>query len=75
LVIIGGQIYTSKVCSGRSINLLDVPGADPRSILNQIRKLMFNFLWKGNKDSNHYHLCRWDVLSGQNPVEDGASAT
>jgi hypothetical protein len=24
---------------------------------------MFNFLWKGNSDSNHYHLCRWDVLS------------
>jgi hypothetical protein len=24
---------------------------------------MFNFLWNGNNESNHYHLCRWDVLS------------
>jgi hypothetical protein len=24
---------------------------------------MVNFLWKGNNDSNHYHLCKWDQIS------------
>jgi hypothetical protein len=36
----------------------------PRSIINQIRKLMsFNFLWKGHSFSSHVHLCSWEVLS------------
>jgi hypothetical protein len=35
----------------------------PRSVLNKIQKLMFNFLWSGHKETQHYHLCRWDLLS------------
>jgi hypothetical protein len=35
----------------------------PCSVLNSMRKLMVNFLWKGNNDSNHYHLCKWDHIS------------
>jgi hypothetical protein len=34
----------------------------PRSILNKIRKLMFDFLWSGNKTNQQFHLCRWDIL-------------
>jgi hypothetical protein len=33
------------------------------SILNKIKKLMFNFLWSGNKTARLFHLCRWDTLS------------
>jgi hypothetical protein len=28
-----------------------------------MRKLMVNFLWKGNRDTKHYHLCKWDHIS------------
>jgi hypothetical protein len=35
----------------------------PRTILNKIRKLMFDFLWSGNRDKHQFHLCRWDILS------------
>jgi hypothetical protein len=35
----------------------------PCSVLNKVWKLMFNFLWNGNSETKHYHLCRWDVLS------------
>ena len=33
------------------------------TVINKIRKIMFNFLWNGNSETNHYHLCRWDILS------------
>jgi hypothetical protein len=33
------------------------------TILNKIRIIMFNFLWSGNMDSSHFHLCRWDTLA------------
>jgi len=36
------------------------------SILNKIRKIMFNFLWNGNIETHHYHLCRWETLSKPN---------
>jgi hypothetical protein len=35
----------------------------PRSVLNSIRKLMFNFLWRRNMDSTPIHLCKWEQLS------------
>jgi hypothetical protein len=35
----------------------------PRIVLNRIRKLMFQFLWSGHSVAQHYHLCRWEVLS------------
>jgi len=35
----------------------------PCYVLNTLRKLIFNFLWKGNSESNHYHLCKWDQIS------------
>jgi hypothetical protein len=47
----------------------------PRSILNKIRKLMFNFLWSGNKTTQQFHLCRWDTLSRPKNVADGDSGT
>jgi hypothetical protein len=37
--------------------------AIPRTVLNQIQKLMFMFLWNGSIDSKKFHLCRWDRLS------------
>jgi hypothetical protein len=35
----------------------------PRSVLNSMRKLMFNFLWRRNNESNHLHLCKWEHIS------------
>jgi hypothetical protein len=35
----------------------------PQSILHRLRKLLFNFLWNGNVDSSHYHLCHWETLT------------
>jgi hypothetical protein len=37
--------------------------AIPYSVLNKLRKVMFNFLWNGNSETHHYHLCRWETLS------------
>jgi hypothetical protein len=37
--------------------------AIPRSILHRLRKILFNFLWKGNADASHLHLANWDSLA------------
>jgi hypothetical protein len=31
----------------------------PCSVLNKIMNIMFNFLWRGNMDFPHLHLCIW----------------
>lgn len=35
----------------------------PLSILQRIRKLLINFLWKGNTNTHHYHLANWESLA------------
>jgi hypothetical protein len=35
----------------------------PYTSLNNLRKIMFNFLWKGNNETEHYHLCKWELLT------------
>jgi hypothetical protein len=35
----------------------------PITVLNNLRKIMFNFLWKGNSDSKSFHLCKWERLT------------
>jgi hypothetical protein len=35
----------------------------PCSILNTLRKLMFNFLWKNNNESHQIHLCNWEQIA------------
>jgi hypothetical protein len=35
----------------------------PISVLNSLRKLMYNFLWHRTNESNHFHLCRWDHIA------------
>jgi hypothetical protein len=37
--------------------------AIPFTILNNLRKIMFNFLWKCNSESNHYHLYKWELIT------------
>jgi hypothetical protein len=37
--------------------------AIPVSILEKIRKLMFNFLWSGEEGKKHYHLCSWEIIA------------
>jgi len=33
------------------------------SFLNQIRKVMFSFLWNGCSDKFHFHMCKWESLA------------
>jgi hypothetical protein len=35
----------------------------PCSVLNTLRKLMFNFLWKRKSDTNQMHLCNWEQIT------------
>jgi hypothetical protein len=35
----------------------------PLTVLNHLRKIMFNFLWKSNSDSKSFHLCKWERLT------------
>ena len=35
----------------------------PKSILNKLRKLIFDFLWDSSSDRKHYRLVDWQLLS------------
>jgi hypothetical protein len=35
----------------------------PCNILSKLCKLSFAFLWSGQNEKHHFHLCRWDILS------------
>ena len=35
----------------------------PSSILDIIRRMIFNFLWSHQKDKEGIHLVRWDILA------------
>jgi hypothetical protein len=35
----------------------------PSTILNRIREMMYIFLWSRGKETEHVHLCNWEVLS------------
>jgi hypothetical protein len=35
----------------------------PATVLNRIRKLVFSFLWSGNKKTSTFHLCNWETIS------------
>jgi ribonuclease HI len=41
----------------------------PSSILNLLRRLSFNFLWNGQKDTHRFHLCSWNNIS--KPIKAG----
>jgi hypothetical protein len=58
----GRYVLVKTVLEGQPIFWMSME-AIPRSILCKIRKLMFHFLWHGHKDTQHFHLCRWETLS------------
>jgi hypothetical protein len=35
----------------------------PNTVLNNLRRIMFNFIWKGNNDTRYFHLCKWESLT------------
>jgi hypothetical protein len=37
--------------------------AIPIPVLNKLRKIIYNFLWSGNKDQRKLHLCNWETLA------------
>lgn len=37
--------------------------AVPRSVLNKIQQLIFEFHWFGGGSTQHYHLCCWEAIS------------
>jgi hypothetical protein len=60
---LGGRFIMLKmVLESQSIYWMAVE-LIPKFILNQIRKLCFNFLWNGNNTTSHIHLCSWEALS------------
>jgi hypothetical protein len=62
-ISLGGRYTLVKsILEGQPVYWMSLE-AIPRTILNQIQKLMFKFLWNGSIDSQKFHLCRWDLLS------------
>jgi hypothetical protein len=35
----------------------------PASVLNQIRQLIFSFLWSDMRGKQHYHLSNWESIA------------
>jgi len=35
----------------------------PVSMLNNIRQLIYNFLWSGCSEKQHLHLCSWESIA------------
>jgi hypothetical protein len=63
VVIFGGRLTLLKVVlESQPIYWLSL-AVIPCSVLNALRKIMINFLWNGNRDTKHYHLCKWDLIS------------
>jgi hypothetical protein len=58
----GRYILLKSVFEGQNVYWMSMENM-PRSILNKIRKSMFQFLWTGHQETQQYHLCRWEVLS------------
>ena len=59
----GGRFTLVKsVLEGQTVYWMALV-AIPTSILEKIRKLMFNFLWSGDEGKKHFHLCSWEVLA------------
>jgi hypothetical protein len=63
-VVIFGRVLTllKSVLESQPVYWMSL-AAIPFTVLNNLRKIMFNFLWKGNNESNHYHLCKWELLT------------
>jgi hypothetical protein len=63
VVIIGRRyILCKSVLESQPVYWLSLTTI-PFSILNKLRKIMYNFLWNGNSETHHYHLCRWETLA------------
>jgi hypothetical protein len=58
----GRYILIKTVLEGQPVYWMSME-AIPRSVLCKIRKMMFHFLWHGHKESQQFHLCRWETLS------------
>jgi hypothetical protein len=60
---LGGRFTLVKsVLEGQPVYWMAL-AAIPVSILEKIRKLMFNFLWSGEEGKKHFHLCSWELLA------------
>lgn len=35
----------------------------PNGVLEKIRRLLYDFLWRGNSDNVGFHLARWQLLA------------
>jgi len=57
----GGGIYYVNMYS-KPIYWLSLE-AIPVSILHKLRILLYNFLWSGNRENKHIHLCKWENLA------------
>jgi hypothetical protein len=58
----GRYILLKSVLESQPVYWMSL-AAIPNSVLNKLRKVMFNFLWNGSSENYHYHLCRWETLT------------
>jgi hypothetical protein len=58
----GRYILVKTVLEAQTVYWMTME-ALPHTVLNKLRTLMFQFLWKGQSDSHRFHLCSWEVLS------------
>jgi hypothetical protein len=74
LTLGGRYILVKTVLEGQYVYWMSMESI-PHSVLNKIRKLMFQFLWNGHKDTQQFHLCRWDYSLDQKRMVVGALET
>jgi hypothetical protein len=71
MVVLGGRFTLLKfVLESQPVYWMSL-AVIPCSVLNTLRKMMFNFLWKGNNESNHFHLCKWEQFHYQSYLVAG----
>jgi hypothetical protein len=58
----GRYVLLKSVLESQSVYWMTIE-LIPKSVIAQIRKLLYNFLWNGNLSSSHIHLCSWEVIS------------
>jgi hypothetical protein len=59
---LGGRLTLLKaVLTSQSVYWLSM-AVVPISILNLLRRMMYNFLWKRDSVSHHLHLCNWEKI-------------
>jgi hypothetical protein len=72
LSLAGRYILVKSVLEGQTVYWMSLE-ALPCSVLNKIRKLIFDFLWNGHQNRQRIHLCSWEFVKTQKEWRLGRS--